>query len=84
MKTTKGDGKIINIAIPEDVHYNLKVKAALENVTIKELVAKLIRDYLYDKEPIDDEERLAIEKGKKAIAEGKMIPFQKIKEKFGV
>ena len=82
-KAPEGE-KLINIPIPEMLHTGLKVRAAEEKATLKELVVKAIRVYLYDDEPIDDEERAAIEKGRNDYAEGKAIPMEKVMKKYGL
>ncbi|MDQ7825579.1 MAG: hypothetical protein RDV48_22455 [Candidatus Eremiobacteraeota bacterium] len=51
---------------------------------MKELVVRAIQAFLYDDEPLDEEEWAAIEQGRKDYAEGKAIPASVIKEKYDV
>lgn len=82
-KAPEGE-KLINIPIPEILHTGLKVRAAEEKATMKELVVKAIQAYLYDDEPIDDEEKAAIEQGRKDYAEGKARPIEKVMKRYGL
>lgn len=40
--TNKPKGRKIHVALPEDVHQRLRVKCALEDVTIQQYVARLL------------------------------------------
>ena len=42
MKNVKQKERKIHVALPDDVHQKLRVKCALEDVTIQEYVAQLI------------------------------------------
>jgi hypothetical protein len=82
-KAAEGE-KLINIPIPEMLHTELKVRAAEEKATLKEIVVKAIQGYLYDNEPVDEEEKAAIEQGRKDYAEGKAIPLEKVMKRYGI
>lgn len=43
-----GDLKIINVKIPEELHTQMKVKAAKEKTTVKDLVIKAMKQYCKD------------------------------------
>jgi|GEM_PF-5122803 len=82
-KAAEGE-KLVNIGIPEIMHTDLKTRAAEERKTLKQLVVKAIYTYLYDDEPIDEEEHAAIEQGRKEYAEGKTTPIKKVMEEYGI
>jgi predicted HicB family RNase H-like nuclease len=55
MKKAKQKERKIHVALPDDVHQKLRVKCALNDVTIQEYVASLIeeavRDIVIDSRP---------------------------------
>ncbi len=48
--TTRGEGKIISVPFPEVLHRKLKVEAAREAITLKELLVKAAEMFLRLKE----------------------------------
>jgi hypothetical protein len=48
--TTRGEGKIISVPFPESLHRKLKVEAAREAITLKELLVKAAEMFLRLKE----------------------------------
>ncbi len=48
MKTEKSRERKIHIVLPEDVHKLLRVKCALNEVTIQEYVARLLKNSVKD------------------------------------
>ena len=50
MKKAKPRERKIHVALPDDVHQKLRVKCALEDVTIQEYVARLIKANVEDLE----------------------------------
>jgi predicted HicB family RNase H-like nuclease len=38
--------KIVSIRLPEDLHYELKIKTTKEKISIQELIEKFIKEYL--------------------------------------
>ena len=38
--------KTFNIRLPEDIHYQLKLKTVKEKKSIQEVIQKMIKDYL--------------------------------------
>lgn len=44
-KGKKEDEKVFNMRIPAETHYKIKVQAAIEGTTIKELLIKMIDMY---------------------------------------
>ena len=43
-----GELKIMNVKIPEELHTQVKVRAAKEKITVKELVIKAMKQYCRD------------------------------------
>lgn len=50
MKTAKLKERKIHVALPDDVHQKLRVKCALEDVTIQEFVSRLVALHVQDVE----------------------------------
>ncbi len=50
MRKAKPKERKIHVALPDDVHQKLRVKCALEDVTIQEYVARLIKADVEDLE----------------------------------
>jgi hypothetical protein len=46
--TSRGKGRIINIPIPEALHRDVRVKAASEDISLKEFVIKALERYLQE------------------------------------
>jgi hypothetical protein len=44
--TTRGEGKIVSVPFPEELHRKLKVEAAREGITLKELLVKAAEVFL--------------------------------------
>jgi hypothetical protein len=44
--TTRGEGRIISVPFPEELHRKLKVEAAREAITLKELLVKAAEVFL--------------------------------------
>lgn len=41
--------KLISIRLPEDLHYDLKLKTTMEKISIQVLIENFIKDYVKEK-----------------------------------
>jgi len=41
--------KLVSIRLPEDLHYDLKVKTTMEKISVQQLLENFIKDYLKEK-----------------------------------
>jgi len=49
MKVREIMKKLISIRLPEDLHYDLKLKTTTEKISIQALIENYIKDYVKDK-----------------------------------
>jgi len=58
MKPEKPKERKIHVALPEEVHQRLRVKCALEDVTIQQYVARLLSESVKDIEITNRSKRI--------------------------
>jgi len=58
MKPEKPKERKIHVALPDDVHQKLRVKCALEDVTIQQYVARLLSESVKDIEIANRSKRI--------------------------
>lgn len=83
---TATKGKIINLKVEEDLKYQIKLQAVKEKTTMQDLILRVMRNYCQSKddeliiEPVNEEElteeeKEAIEEGRRDIKEGRVYSF---------
>ena len=50
-QTNTNGGRKVHITLPEDTHQRLRIKCAIEDVTIQEFVARLVETAVKDVQP---------------------------------
>ncbi|MEQ8191167.1 MAG: hypothetical protein ABRQ39_24595 [Candidatus Eremiobacterota bacterium] len=87
MPKLKEHEKLINLKVKKDFHYKLKLQALKENTTMQALITKVMGQYISEEEeeliiePVNEEElsqeeRDAIEQGRRDIEAGDYQDFE--------
>jgi hypothetical protein len=88
MPKVKANEGIINLKVPRDLKYEIKMQALKEQTTMQNLILKIIQDYCKKKdddlefEDLDEEDLKDLEEGDKAYAEGRYKTFEQVKEEL--
>ncbi len=55
---SRGKGRIINIPIPEALHHEVRIKAAYEDISLREIVIKALERYLQEEQLSEKRRRM--------------------------
>lgn len=89
MPKIKDGETIVNLKMPKNLKYGIKMQALKEQTTMQNLILRIIRNYCqkieeeeYEIEPLDEEDLKDLEEGDKAYAEGRYKTFEQVKEEL--
>jgi hypothetical protein len=88
MPQVKSNEGIINLKIPKDLKYEIKMQALKEHTTMQSLILKIIQSYCKEREEelefeeLDEEDLKDLEAGDKAYEEGRYKTFEQVKEEL--
>jgi hypothetical protein len=79
--------KNLNIKIPEDTHYKIKMQALKEKLSMRDFIINTIEKYIYEKEelniePAEEEDFEGLEEARKDLAEGRVKTLAEIEEEY--
>lgn len=79
--------KNLNIKIPEDTHYKIKMQALKEKLTMRDFIINTIEKYIDENEelniePAEEEDFEGLEEARKDLAEGRTKTLSEIEEEY--
>jgi uncharacterized membrane protein YkoI len=77
---------VINLKVPCDLKYKIKLKAVKEHTTMQALILNLIKTYCNDEaefEDLDEEDLKDLEIGDKEYEAGEYKTFEQVKDEYG-